>query len=457
MVYLSHIFIAVLYLVGANWALCSADAVIARQRSMVTALIALMVASMITVFGSAVLLGEQPLLPAGPSRFIVLTLTLLTFSVVSFAPLQTHRRQTFSRIFTLMALALGFFATTSLWAAVMCWSLSAVVAWLELKSHKSRGIHRMFAWYQFSAAGFFLAGALLFSFGAVSPALGCFLLAISLRSGVFPWQSWFTHFFEKAPMGIVIAYVIPQFGFFSELMMLQQENSRVLAVVIASLGALTAFVAALLGIAQQESRRALAYLILSQSGLLTFGFAGQTELAVQGALLCWFSLALSCTSFALLIAVLEARRGRLLINRAQGNFSHTPRIAMGFLLAGFASVGFPLTLGFAAEDILLQGTISQYPWLSLMLAVAMALNGFNVLRMFFMLFTGRKKPADEVDIGLRENIALAVLLAPLFLSGLLPQLALQPLLHAYNEKQLNAWQRPQPTMLDSPQSFFSLR
>jgi NADH-quinone oxidoreductase subunit M len=89
-------------------------------------------------------------------------------------------------------------------------------------------------------------------------------------------------------------------------------------------------------------------------------------------------------------------------------------------MLGFASVGFPLTMGFVAEDLLVQGTVDQFPMLGLSLVVATAFNGVSVLRAFFYLFTGSRKSQSEPDLSRRETYVFGVAIAGLLINGLLP-------------------------------------
>jgi NADH-quinone oxidoreductase subunit M len=95
-------------------------------------------------------------------------------------------------------------------------------------------------------------------------------------------------------------------------------------------------------------------------------------------------------------------------------------MAVAFLFMGFASVGLPLTLGFVAEDLLLQGSVEEFPLLAFALILATALNGVSVIRAFFTLFSGSAKHIGESDLTIRETGALTLLMATLLIAGLLP-------------------------------------
>jgi NADH:ubiquinone oxidoreductase subunit 4 (subunit M) len=95
-------------------------------------------------------------------------------------------------------------------------------------------------------------------------------------------------------------------------------------------------------------------------------------------------------------------------------------MAAGFLMMGLASVGFPMTLGFIAEDLLVQGAVMDQPIFAFILIAATALNGMNVMRCFFKLFSGRRVHTGEPDLTKRESRALSVVLLLLLLGGLAP-------------------------------------
>ena len=246
------------------------------------------------------------------------------------------------------------------------------------------------------------------------------LIGIGIREAVIPLHSWFPPFVQYAPMGLVVAFFAPQLGVYAHLELLRGALPQQLAHVVASLGALTAVLAAALGIAQTDARRALASLVMSQTGLVAFGLDTSSPVAQIGALLTWQVIGVATAGFAMTLASLEARRGSLSMNVPGGSFTRTPRMAVAFLFMGFASVGLPLTLGFVAEDLLVQGSVDEFPLLAFALILATALNGISVMRAFFTLFSGSSKHIGERDLTRREAAALTILMATLLIMGLFP-------------------------------------
>ena len=66
-----------------------------------------------------------------------------------------------------------------------------------------------------------------------------------------------------------------------------------------------------------------------------------------------------------------------------------PLLAISFLSMGLACTGFPGTLGFVAQELLVDGAVDAFPVMGFAVVIASALTGLAVLRMYFSLFCGR--------------------------------------------------------------------
>jgi len=339
----------------------------------------------------------------------------------------SHRVATLRRIMALLAVALAFVAVRDARLLAILWTASPWIVWSELRARfGDRGVARLFALYHAAGASCFLAATALGHAGSALLAPLLLLVAIGIREAVIPGHSWFPRFVERAPLGLVVAFVAPQLGVFAQIEVLGAAIPPELAAFIPRFGGATALLAAALGVVQVSARRSLAYLLMSQTALVSLGLDGSSEVARTGSLLAWQVLALATTGLAMTISALEARRGALSLATHSGYFARTPRMAAGFMLMGLASVGFPMTLGFVAEDLLAQGAIEQHPVWAFVLIGATALNGMSVMRAFFRLFSGRRVHTGETDLTARESFALSLVLLVLLVGGMLPSLLLSP-------------------------------
>jgi len=194
--------------------------------------------------------------------------------------------------------------------------------------------------------------------------------------------------------------------------------------VVAMLSLLTGVYAAAQAIVQRSARRACAYLFVSQSalvlaGLVMAGLDRTSHEAVTGALVLWLASSISFAGLGRCLVVLEARRGEIDLAHFHGAYERKPLLAGAFLVLGLSYSGFPGTLGFVGEELLLGGAVGAFPWLGFLVVASSALTGIAVLRMYFSIFTGRSR---EVPMALKpsESIGFVAVAAVLVLMGLVP-------------------------------------
>ena len=358
---------------------------------------------------------------------------LVALVAIGLAPVASHAPATLRAILRVIALALCVRAFDSHAAIAVAWVLQIVVAFAEIRRLGAEAgdpsLARGFAVYHGVSIASLGIGTAAFASG--DPALGvaAWLVAIAIREAALPFHSWLPALMAKAPLGLVVALVAPQTGVCAQLGVLSEHAGGELAHGFALVGVVTSVIGAAVGLVQVEARRAAAWLAISQTGLVAFGLENVSEVGRAGAVLSWQVMALSLSGFTMTIAALEARRGPLSLQEHGGSFARTPRMAVAFLFLGFASVALPLTLGFVAEDLLVQGSIDEFPQIGLAVICATALNGVNVMRCFFVLFSGTRRHIGEHDLTRREAVSLTVVMAILLLGGLAPRVFLGASVH----------------------------
>jgi NADH-quinone oxidoreductase subunit M len=250
--------------------------------------------------------------------------------------------------------------------------------------------------------------------------------AVILRKGLFPAHSWVVTAFERGPLLPLTLLVNGHLGAFLVariVLPLVPDEAHAAWPVFSTLALLTAVYVALVALVERKARRLFALVAISQSAFLLAGLESYTAVGIAGALVLWQVVAVSTTMLAAVYAGLEARLGTLL---EKGGFLGlalgAPRLAVFFAVGGLALVGLPLTLGFPAEDLLLQGTLATNPYLGVVLPVVTALNAFSVVRLFARLFLGQPAAAAShvADALLRERWVLTAALLFLIIGGLFP-------------------------------------
>jgi NADH-quinone oxidoreductase subunit M len=357
-----------------------------------------------------------PLLPLVALVSLLIVLTTLGAKV---------QQISFASILTAEGIALATLASTTLWPIIGLLLLGMVPPILELRGHRES--LRVFVFHMAIASALLVVGAALLGLSpgaTLASALGAVLLTAGLmiRAGTLPLHCWMTALFDRASFGTALLFVtplVPAYAAFRLILPVVPASILHLAIV-PSLA--TATYAAGMALVQQDARRSFSYLFLSNSSLVLLGLELATTVGVTAALSLWISVAASLAGFGLALRAVEARTGRLSLDRFHGLASHTPRLAGTFLVTGLASVGFPGTLGFVATELLVDGTIAISPIVGVLVVLTAALNGLAVMRFYFRVFAGTRHVAS-LDLRSRvpEKIAAATLGILILGGGVYPQ------------------------------------
>jgi len=263
--------------------------------------------------------------------------------------------------------------------------------------------------------------------GAARESAALWLIAIAalMRKGIVPFHAWVPEVFDHGRLGPAILFSAPQVGAYMTVVLIVPRASAGMLHAIALLALGTAVYGAALALVQTSARRACGYLFMSQSALVMAGLDCTSTTALAGGLLVWLSAGLAFAGLARCVLVLEARRGRLALNAYHGGYERMPLLAIAFLSMGLACTGFPGTLGFVAEELLVNGAVDAFPIMGFAVVIASALTGVAVVRMYFSLFCGRPDPLAGTGVRFaltpREAWTFVALVAALVGFGLAPR------------------------------------
>jgi NADH-quinone oxidoreductase subunit M len=256
-------------------------------------------------------------------------------------------------------------------------------------------------------------------------AMWLIVIAALMRKGIVPFHAWVPEVFDHGRLGPAILFNAPQVGAYITVVLIVPRASPEMLRVIALLALGTAVYGAALALVQRSARRACGYLFMSQSALVMAGLDCTSVTALAGGLLVWLSAGLAFAGLARCVLVLEARRGHLDLTTYHGGYERMPLLAITFLAMGLACTGFPGTLGFVGQELLVDGAVDVFPVMGFAVVAASALTGLAVLRMYFSLFCGRATPAapPSLRLGLRprESWTFVALAAVLIGLGVAPR------------------------------------
>jgi NADH-quinone oxidoreductase subunit M len=379
------------------------------------------------------LAGGPLLMVDGLTALLLPYATLVDLAIVVAAP---SRALVASRMRRMLPAAAGTFAaigTAHPLALVLLWIVTARLTWRAVRGTPGCGATaRLFGRIMTASAIALAIGTALivadppWSIGSgwIGAAGGWLVaVAVMLRKGIVPFHSWYPAFFREVPLGTALAFTMPQVGTYTAVRLLvgHADGVALELVVISHAALLTAVYGAALAMIQRDVRGLLGMFAMSQTAMVLAGLSGAVPMELCGALAVWISSGLSLTGAGLVIWSLESRGGPLALDTLQGRFADAPALATFLLLFGLASLGFPGTLSFVADDLIVSGSLDDQLSAGLLVITATACGGIAVVRGWFLVFGGPVVPDAPRHVILpREQATLSVLLALLVGLGLVP-------------------------------------
>ncbi|PTL76028.1 NuoM family protein [Vitiosangium sp. GDMCC 1.1324] len=403
------------------------------------------------------LLGMVYRMGVDGASVLALPLTaLLTLGLVAAGPRQSMDRSTLAVLLLTESATLGFFCAQDL-ALMLAFFIAALVPGSVLVSRSARArpearALRTFRTYMLAStlplvAATVMVGVAGWRAGAETPfaltelvargvpaswqqaLFGLLLLSAVVRMAAVPFHSWLPVLMTRGPFGLSLLLVNVHAGLYllvrvaMPLLPAQWTHAGPL---LAALGLCGALYGAVLALAQVDLRRMVGFLLVSQAGLLLTGLAMGNTQSIAGALLQSVAAGIALTGLKLVVRSIEARTGTTDMTRLGGLVRRSPRMAAFFFLLGFASLGFPGTMSFVGEDLLLHGVLGAHPLVALPMLLATAINGITFFRAFQRTFLGAPAHGHATaletveDLLPRERWAALGMFALVFLGGLMP-------------------------------------
>jgi NADH-quinone oxidoreductase subunit M len=257
-----------------------------------------------------------------------------------------------------------------------------------------------------------------------------FFLAFAVKVPMFPFHTWLPDAHVEAPTGgsVILAAIMLKMGTFGFLRFAlplfpgaaMNPTVRTTIVVLAVIGIVYG---ALVAMVQPDFKKLVAYSSVSHLGFVMLGIFALTLQSVQGALMVMISHGISTGGLFLLVGMIYERRHTRTIDAYGGIARVVPIFAAVLTIVSLSSIGLPGTNGFIGEFLVLVGSFTPYPFLTMIATTGVIFAAAYLLwAIQRIIFNPLDKPENQhiPDLNWREIAIVTPLIAAIIWMGVYP-------------------------------------
>ncbi|MTV47703.1 NADH-quinone oxidoreductase subunit M [Heliobacillus mobilis] len=259
------------------------------------------------------------------------------------------------------------------------------------------------------------------------------LLAVGFGSllSMFPFHSWSPDGYAGAPTAVSMIHAgvlkkIGGYGLIRVGLLALPLGAKFWAPVIAFLAVCNVAYAAMIALAQKDLKYVIGYSSVSHMGYVLIGLAALNVIGINGAVANMFAHGVMSALFFSMIGYVYEKTHTRYIPDLGGLAHQMPRVAIGFMMAGMASLGLPGLVSFIPEFTIFVGSFAVYPTMAIIAIAGIIITALYTLRALANVLFGPRRPEFDhyPDAKGPEMVPLLVLGSVLVLGGIFPHLIL---------------------------------
>ena len=260
----------------------------------------------------------------------------------------------------------------------------------------------------------------------------CFFAAAFLvKMPAFPIHGWMPDAYRAAPLPVLILLSavlskVGAYGFLRVALPLFPNATAEFQEVVMLIALASVLYGSVMAFTQTNIRLIAGYSSIAQLGFITLGIFSLRADGADGAVLQMVNHALVVAGIFMVIAIVYARTRTEDVTKMGGQAMRAPVLAALFLVLAMANLAMPGSANFMGEFYILNGVFQSKIVFAFVATIGIALAAFYSLRMYQRVMHNRlPEGAESREIGIRDGIVLAPLVAVIVALALWPGLILE--------------------------------
>ncbi|NRA22216.1 MAG: NADH-quinone oxidoreductase subunit M [Oceanospirillaceae bacterium] len=253
-----------------------------------------------------------------------------------------------------------------------------------------------------------------------------FFIAFIIKLPIVPFHNWLPDAHTQAPtaVSVILAAILLKtggYGLLRFVLPLFPSASAEIAPYVMALAAFSIIYGGLMAFSQQDLKRLVAYSSISHMGFVLFGCYAMTQIATHGAIMQMLAHGVSSAALFALVGAIQYRYHTRDLNQLGGLWLRLPKLSALLLFFVVASLGLPGLGNFIGEFLVLIGSFSAMPKLTIIAVCGLILAAIYGLKIAQKALFGPVKLAPCADVDRREMAMFVGLALLLLWMGLHPQ------------------------------------
>ena len=259
-----------------------------------------------------------------------------------------------------------------------------------------------------------------------------FFASFAVKMPMWPVHTWLPDAHVQAPTAgsVVLAAILLKmggYGFLRFSLPMFPVGSEVMGPLVLTLSAIAIVYTSLVALVQEDMKKLIAYSSVAHMGYVTMGIFAVNQQGIDGAIFQMISHGFISGALFLCVGVIYDRMHTREIDAYGGLVNRMPAYALIFMFFTMANVGLPGTSGFVGEFLVLMGIFQVNTWIALFATSGVILSAAYALWLYRRVVFGdliKESLKTITDMGTRERVIFAPLVAMTLLLGVYPALVL---------------------------------